>query len=145
MELSCVISGDLNQWKIGDSEEESARNMHNAFKVTPVQRAAKLKEAWSVSDDKVAWTDSVGDRSDQDSQALPKMPCLAIVSLDGKAFTARKLLTARQLLSHKIAETQENSNCLAHERPIKPGTHPFVALEGESHIRCCCTTMVMLV
>ena len=60
MELSCVISGDLNPWKLDDSEGESARNMHNAFKVTPVQRAAKLKEAWSAHDDKVAWTHSVG-------------------------------------------------------------------------------------
>ena len=126
LQLSCVISGDLNQWKLDDSEEVSARNMHNAFKITPVRRSAKVKEAWSVDDDTAAWGHSVGD---QEGQAIPKMPCLAAVSLDGKTFTARLL----------------RKTGLTEERRIKAGTHPFVVLEGESYIRCCCATWAMLV
>jgi hypothetical protein len=126
LQLSCVISGDLNQWKLDDSKEVSARNMHNAFKITPVRRSAKVKEAWSVDDDTAAWSHSVGD---QEGQAIPKMPCLAAVSLDGKTFTARLL----------------RKTGLTEERRIKVGTHPFVILEGESYIRCCCATWAMLV
>lgn len=73
LELSCVISGDLNPWKLDDSEEVSA------FKITPVRRNAKVTlESRSVDDDTAAWGHSVGD---QEGQTIPKMPCLAAVSL----------------------------------------------------------------
>ena len=126
LELSCVISGDLSPWELGGSEEVSARNMYTAFKVTPVQRSAKVKQAWSSENDTAAWAHTIGD---QEGQAIPKMSCLAAVSLDGKTFTARGLVKSG----------------LVQERRIKAGTHPFVALEGEPYIRCCCATLAILV
>jgi len=119
LQLSCVISADLNLWGLDDSEEVSTMCMQGifkAFKVTPVQRSAKEKEAWSDDGITLSEAHTIGD---QEGQATVKMPCLAVTSLNGKNFTAKLL----------------RNTGLAQQRVIKAGTHPFVALKGEPYVR----------
>ena len=78
-----------------------------------VHRSPMVGKAWQALD--TPW--EPGGKHDMDTS--PKVPCLALLSTDGKHFTA-SLFTKKGL---------------GKERKLTRGSHAFVKVEGESHLR----------
>jgi len=113
LEAVCAVSGDLHPQVDEPGEVAGATGI---LKITRVQRAAKVTEAWAAFDT-VPWK-HVTREAEQGNE--PRMPCLAATTTDGRHFTAH-LLRADGLAT----KTSK----------IKPGTHVFVKVHGEPHIR----------
>ena len=113
LEAVCAVSGDLHP-QVDEPGEVAGATA--TLKITRVQRAAKVTEAWAAVD-KVPWK-HVTREAEQGNE--PRMPCLAATTTDGRHFTANVLRADG--LATKTSK-------------IKPGTHVFVKVHGEPHIR----------